>query len=448
MPTSFSRRQILANTAAASVMTLMLPHSLRGAESPNSRINLAAIGCGSRASYGPVLNEAAKEKDVRIIATVDPFIDRAQNFAKTINEGYGGQVCTAYQDFREVIDRKDIDGVIVCTPDHWHVPIAIAAARAGKDMYIEKPLGLALNWAKKLREECNGKELVFQYGTQQRSMSSARLAVDIVRSGYIGEITHADVWAPGLSENDRTMESIGNAIPQGLNFDLHQGPSKKRPYSPELVSTAGSWYCYDHAIGFIAGWGAHPLDILQWGLNADNTGPVEMSGKGFLPPDGVLYDTVRTWDLNFKYANGIKVHFMDEGNAKAEVMKYHRNFNVNGTTFHGSEGWVSYSRGACYLFKNGKFEKAEKITLDKNYGRIAPTNQGHVRNFVDCMRSRQPTLNPLESAIRSDTISHLGNIVIRSGKSLKWDPLNETIVGGTNQQLAMMDREMRAPYTI
>lgn len=447
MQNSFSRRKFLKGTLASATLPLILPRSLRAqAASPEKVIKLAAIGCGGR---GNVIGGAyfGKMEGVHVVAAADTFLSKAEDYAAKLNAGYGSDVCKPYQDFREVLKRDDIDGVVVATPDHWHVPVAIAAARAGKDMYVEKPLGLALNWAKKLREECEGKDIVFQYGTQQRSEKTARMAVDIARSGYIGEITNVDVWSPNLAESDRTMETLGQPVPKDLNLDLYQGPSELRPYSPEVFSMEGSWHCYDHAIGFIAGWGAHPLDILQWGLDTDHTGPVEMSGTGTLPPEGVAYDTVRTWDLNFSYANGIKVRFASADIIKEDVMKYHRAFKGNGTTFHGTEGWVSYSRGGCYLFKNGTFENSQKVILDPSYTRVYES-ASQSQNFIDCMRSRKPTISPLEAAIRSDTISHLGDIVIRSGKSLKWDPDKEMIVGGTAEQVAMMDRKMREPYAI
>ena len=447
MQNSFTRRKFLKGTIASATLPLVFPRSLRAETATLEKtIKLAAIGCGGRSN---VIGHAyfAKIEGVQVVAAADPFLSKAEDYAKKINTTYGQDVCRAYQDFRDVLKRDDIDGVVVATPDHWHVPVAHAAALAGKDMYVEKPLSLALNWAKKLRTECQGKDLVFQYGTQQRSEKSARLAVDVVRSGYIGKITKVDVWSPHLDESDRTMETLGKPVPEDLNLDLYQGPSKVRPYSPEIYSMKGSWHCYDHALGFIAGWGAHPLDILQWGLDTDHTGPVEMSGTGTLPPDGVAYDTVRTWDLNFRYASGIPVRFASANLIKEDVMKYHRAFNGDGTTFHGTDGWVSYSRGACYLFKNGQFENAQKITLDPSYTRVYESTH-HYQNFIDCMRSRKPTVNPLESAIRSDTISLLGDIVIRSGKALKWDPEQEMIIDGTADQLAMMDREMREPYAI
>ena len=315
-----------------------------------------------------------------------------------------------------MLANKDIDGVVVATPDHWHVPVAIAAARAGKDMYVEKPLTVSLEWAKVLRKELAKNKCIFQYGTQQRSGKDARTAMELVWNGHIGEVQRVEVSSPHLAAKQRTP--VGNdPVPEGFNYDLWLGPAPEKPYCKARCVTSGSWHCYDYALGFIAGWGAHPLDILQWGLQADDTCPVEYSGTGFVPEDD-LYNTLRTWDIRFRYASGMPVRFMDAATAKPIIEKYHPRLRGNDTIFHGSEGWVCYSRGVCYLFKGGNYVNASTIDLGGSKQKAYVSNSQH-GNFVDCMKSRKPTINPIESAIRSDTISHLSNIAVRTGRPIR-----------------------------
>ena len=299
-----------------------------------------------------------------------------------------------------ILSNWNTYGIVVATPDHWHVPIAIEAARHGKDMYVEKPLGVSLKDQFRLRELMQGKDIVFQYGTQQRSGLFARNAVELVRNGYIGEVTGVDVWSPCLGQDN---------------------------------------------IGFIAGWGAHPLDICQWGLGMDGSGPVHYEGAGVLPHPDALHNTTRHWDLHCRYPNGVKMRFMDTGTADKVVKSYSQYMQGNGTVFKGSEGWVQYSRGAVYLFMNGDYVNASRFPFRDTDERVYVSND-HMGNFIDCMRSRKPTINPLESAIRSDTISHLSDIVVRTGKAVDWDPGTETIRNGGAEQLALLDRPKRAPY--
>ncbi len=439
-----TRRKFIGISASAMAVPYVLSSSLFGKKAPSNRINLAVIGCGSRSEILLDYNFSTFE-DVRIVAAVDAYKHKRESTVKKLNKIYGKNVCKPYEDFREAIARKDIDGVIIATPDHWHVPIAIAAAQAGKDMYVEKPLSVAMKWSWLLRDIFKKSNLIFQYGTQQRSMKSARQAVNLVRSGYVGEIKRVDVWCPHLEEEQRgSTKEI--PVPDGLNYDLYTGPSEKKPYTSDRCIELGSWHCYEHALGFIAGWGVHPLDICQWGLDTEDTSPVYYEGTGVMPPKGSLWNTARRWDIQCKYANDISMRFMDKKTAEPVVMKYHRIFREDGTTFHGSEGWVSFSRGACYMSKNGKWvSNALKIEFKEN-DKLVYESMNQTRNFVDCMKSRKKTINPLEPAIRVDTISHLSDIVIRTGKPVKWNPEKEEIVAATPEQTKYLNRKIRVPY--
>ena len=415
---------------------------LFGAEAPSKLVNIAVIGCGERSAQVVLQNQPYT--GVRFVAAVDPFKDRREKFARELNKKYNTDVCKPYRDFREIIHRPDIDGVAVFTPDHWHVPVAFAAASHKKDMYVEKPLGVAMTWAWKLREEIKKSGVVFQYGTQQRSSRVFRQACDLVRNGYIGKIKSVDVWCSSLGA--QTHQPLREEpVPADFDYDLWTGPSPLRPYQPERVSHMGAWHCHDSAIGFIAGWGAHPLDICQWGLDMDHGGPVAYEGTGVFPQaKDELYDTTRLWDIHATYENGVTMHFMDVATATPFVKAYHYVVHDHGTVFHGEEGWIGVDRSAMYSHNNNALRNA---TL-KNSDKRLPVSDSHFGNYLECIRSRQQTISPFEAAIRSDTISHLSEIVIRSGAPLKWDVKTEKIIGASVAQNALLDRPMRDAYKI
>lgn len=441
-----NRRQFLKRSAlgaGALAVPAILPGGLLGQDSPSNRVTLALIGCGGRMRRLG-LGGFAKLNGARIVAAADPFRDRREAFAGTLNAQYGGKFCTAVEDYREVLERDDIDGVVVATPDHWHGPVAIAAARAGKDMYVEKPLTISLDLAKLLRTELAKHACVFQYGTQQRSGQAARTAMELVWNGHVGEIQRVEVASPHLAADKRTV-ARQEPVPEGFHYDLWLGPAPRKPYFRQRCTNFGAWHCHDYALGFVAGWGAHPLDILQWGLRSDATCPVEYEGSGFVPEDDFA-NTVRTWNVRFRYGNGLPGRFMDSTTARGVIGEYHPRMRGNDTVFHGTDGWVAYARGVCYLFKDGRYVNPDTIDLsgaaEKAY--VSASQHG---NFVDCMKSRKATINPIESAIRSDTISHLTNIAVRTGRRVTFDPVEEEIVGDDGAN-AMLRRPMREGYGI
>ncbi|HEX5789949.1 MAG TPA: hypothetical protein VFY13_02300, partial [Luteolibacter sp.] len=301
----------------------------------------------------------------------------------------------------------------------------------------------------KLREETKGKDVIFQYGTQQRSMRQFQQAVDLVRNGYIGKITRVDVWCSGM---DGQMNAKGlskplgstepTPVPECLDYDLWLGPSPMAPHTADRTTNYVLWHNYDYALGFIAGWGAHPLDAAQWGLDSDHTSPVRYEGKGEMAPAGGLFNTTRYWDVQCAYANGVPMRFMDEKTAMPVIAAYHCAKRDHGTVFHGEEGWVGVDRMALYSHEANKLRKIEFKSEDKR----VTASTGQQRNFIDSVKSRQPAINPLESAIRSDTISHLSDIAIRTGRAVEWDPQKEALIKGTPEQQALLHRTPREEW--
>ncbi len=452
--TRISRRIFLKSAAALAAAPAIVPASVFGRTAPSNRVNLAAIGLGSRGSGNVWQDFVATQDDMRLVAACDCFASRRTEFAAKVNEFYGGKVCQPMADWREVLARKDVDGVIISTPDHWHVPIACHAARAKKDMYVEKPLGVSMNWAWTLRRIAAANNVVFQYGTQQRSSAEFTRAVELVRNGYIGKIAHVDAWcsdmrSPGwyaevFAEHFKDTEPA--PVPDGLDYDMWIGPAPMKPYTRTRCTEWGSYHIYDYALGFIAGWGAHPLDIAQWGLDMDHTSPIYYEARRGEIPEGGLFDTVENWDVRCRYANGVTLRFMSDRVAKdvpglMDDPKT-RPFTDHGTTFRGEGGWISVSRGALYA--SPKSLQTTHIREDEKPV-IRSTSQG--RNFVECMRSRRPTVNPLESAIRSDTISHLSDLAIRLGRTIRWDPERELIVPDA-ESTDRLGRRLREPWKL
>lgn len=362
------------------------------------------------------------------VAVCDPIKARREAAVKAAEGYYATQSdkstykgCRAFGDFRELLERPDVDAVVVATPDHWHVPIAIAAVRAGKDVYVEKPLGICMEQDKAMREAVKRYGAVFQYGTQQRSFNQhCGFACELVQNGYLGELKAIHVVAPN-------GETGGNPspqpVPEGLDYDLWLGPAPEAPYTHDRVFGTGRWHIYDYAIGFIAGWGAHPLDVAHWGYPHI---PVEIEGKGRIPTEG-LFNTIVDWDLKGRYASGIEFTMRTGGDK---------------TTFVGTKGWVAASRGGI---------EAEPASLLK--AKIKPDEihllreKHHYADFASCVLNRRTPVSSIESAVQSDFISHLGDIAVRTGRKIRWDEKKETIVGDEMASRMMM-RAMRSPWRL
>lgn len=447
------RREFLKGAAVGAVgLPTFVPSSVFGASAPGNKVNIAAIGVGGRGG-GNIWNSFVNNNpDARVVAVCDCFRSRREGLTGRINDKYGDKVCDAVADFREVLSREDVDAVVVSTQDHWHVPIAYYAAKAGKDMYVEKPLGVAMAWAWKLREIVVKNGVIFQYGTQQRSGAGFRRAVNLVRNGYIGRIKHIDAWASGMRAPGWYVTEFENHyrntepadVPQGLDYNMWIGPAPMKPYTKSRCTQWGTYHIYDYALGFIAGWGAHPLDIAQWGLDKDDTSPVKYEGRGEMPPEG-LFDTIDYWDVHCEYADGVTMRFMCTRAAEKVVGKLDPRklpFQDHGTRFVGEDGWINVSRNGVYASS----KELQRMDISERDEPVYKSDS-QARNFVECVKSRKPTINPLESAIRSDTISHLSDISIRTGRTIEWDPKQERIVGDA-EAARMLDRQMRQPWKL
>jgi hypothetical protein len=413
-----------------------------GAVAPSERVAIGVIGCGSRSGAAIEYKQYAKSE---IVAVCDPIRDRRLQKAKA----WGVNDHHHYNDFRDLLAREDIDAVHIATGDHWHVPISLAAARAGKDVYCEKPLGLSIEQDLAAREIVDKHKRVFQYGTQQRSQSHMRMGLELVLNGHIGELQEIYVWAPHGASGGSGTPVI--PVPEGYDLDLWTGPAEPAPFSHDRNLGQGQrkaiYHVYDYAIGFIAGWGAHPVDILQWWADESGRGiPVTYKGTGTIPTEG-LFNTLTHWDVECTYADGLKMYFMDDETAKKPERKVPNMDQIgksfgNCTMFMGSKGWIALSRGGW------KFSSDELRRMAKDPGpkRLA-VSRGHQRNFVDAILVREQPVSDLHSAVQSDIICQMGDICIRTGETVGWDPVKETVVGSADA-VAMMHRNMRKPWSL
>lgn len=442
--TKISRRSFLKSSAVAGAAlgfpTIIGSRVLgrNGAIAPSERVNIGLISCGNRS--GVTIDYFNSEK-AQVVAVCDPVKER--RLARKVQLGN----CDDYNDFRELLAREDVDAVHISTADHWHVPISLAAARAGKDMYTEKPLGISIEQDLAARVIGDKYKRVFQYGTQNRSMIHVRMGIELVLNGHIGEVKELYVWCPPGESGGSSTPIL--PVPEGFDYDMWLGPAPVKPFCADRClnqsGRIGIFHIYDYAIGFIAGWGAHPLDQLQWW--ADHAGlniPVQYEGTGKIPQEG-LFDTITNWDMTCTYSNGLKLRFLDNLTArKATKVPYidqMPNF-YHGTLFVGSEGWITVTRSGWKVYPESLYREGKKP------GKIRLTQSLNQRdNFIESILNKQKPISDLNSAVLSDLISHLSDICIRTGRKITWDPEKETIVGDS-EAASMMSRAMRKPWTL
>lgn len=422
MKNQLTRREVLKVAGVGAFTTQLFTGRLRGA---NDRIAVGFIGTGGRAGDGLIV-DFLKHGDAQCAAVCDCFADRREQRANQIEQAYAAKTTAgAYSgvariaDFRELLDRKDIDAVVVATPDHWHVPVLTAAIRAGKDVYVEKPLSPSLQWDFHARDVVKKSGRVFQYGTQQRGALHVRAGCELVRSGAIGELKALKVVSPSGQPGGKLEQKT---VPADFNYELWQGPAPERPYCDDRCLTPGHWHITDYSVGFLGGWGAHPLDVLDWGLPRPMV-PVEYEGTGLIPKDG-LFNTVMDWKVRCTYANGLVLDFTAGGE--------------DATEFIGTEGWIRIRR-------RGIESEPASLTAGFAVSKFEQMGRNHTRNFLDSIRCHATPESPIDCAIRTDLISHLSNIAVRTGRTIKWDPLKETIIGDADA-VKMMSRPMRKPW--
>jgi predicted dehydrogenase len=396
----------------------------------NDRPGIALVGCGGM-GRGDATN-ASRFGDIIAVCDVDD--GHAEQAAKQFSKN--GKVPAKYNDFRKVMERDDVQVVITGTPDHWHTLVNLAATKAGKDVYGEKPLTLTIDEGKRLVQAVRARKTVLQTGTQQRSDERFRLACELVRNGRIGKLKDVIVWLPaGLREGPFKP----TPVPAGLNWDYWLGQAPKVDYMPQRCHLFFR-YWYDYSGGTMTDWGAHHNDIALWAIGLP--GPIQVEGKPLAEPIPGGYTAFSEYEVTFTYANGVTHHVRTTKADNIFGGVENPEGQRNGVRFEGSDGWIWVNRGSLKasdpaLLKTPLPEDAQRLY----------SSSDHMGNFFECVRSRKLPICEVEVGHRSASISHLGAIALRTGQPLQWDPLAEKFVGELAQVgNAYVSREMRKPY--
>jgi predicted dehydrogenase len=418
-----NRRQFLVDSAAASAVVVgvpaIVPSSVFGAFAPSERITLASIGVGGMGT-GDMKGFMGK-KECEVVAICD--VDRAHREAA--NKDAKLPASALYNDFREVIARDDVDAVCVATPDHWHTIPSIAAIKAGKDVYCEKPLTLTIAEGRALANAAKRYGRILQTGSQQRSDTKFRQACELVRNGHIGKLKTVEVDIPG-NNRDNPVDWKPEPVPDGFDYDFWLGQAPMRPYHTMRCHYTFR-FILEYSGGQMTNWGAHYLDIGQWGIGADDSGPVKIVGKGEFPKGGLFTTAVKA-DITYTYADGVEMILKQGGGGN--------------TKFVGADGWVSVTRGRI------ETEPASLVThvTGPNEIQLYRSND-HKQDFLDCIKTRNQPICNSEVGHRSASICHLGNIAMLLDRPLQWDPQMEQFVDD-DEANSMVSRVMRAPWRL
>jgi len=455
-----NRRKFLKKAAGAAMGAVGFPFFVSpralgkfGSISPSNRITMGCIGTGAQGTF--VMKAFLEKAGAQVVAVCDVnkesggYLGSAwggwgagvggREPARRIVEGkYAERIrsgnykgCASYNDFREVLARDDIDTVLIGTPDHWHAIIGIAAAKAGKDVYCEKPLAYTVSEGRAVCDAVKKYGTVWQTGSQQRSSRNFRFACELVRNGRVGKVRTVKIGILGsnsVNNTDNPDLIKPAAVPDGLDYDLWLGPAPARDYSPGRVLWNWRWIS-DYSGGQITDWAGHHCDIAQWAMGTERSGPVEIEGTGVYPKDG-LFDVAENFRFVSKYAEGFEL--IVEGSDTP----------TGGIRFEGDKGWIYVSRKSLEAAPGDILRSA----IGPNKIRLYESND-HKQNFLDCVRTRRQPIAPAEVAQRSITVGQLGVIAIKLGRKLKWDPVNERFIND-EQANRFLSRPMRGPWRI
>ena len=455
-----SRRHFLATAGAALVLPMIVPGCAvgrAGRSRPSNRINLGVVGWGMQ---GPGNTKSfLAEDDCQVVAACDLDTKHLQSAVDTINSHYQNKDCAAYHDYRELMAREDIDAVMLAVPDHWHALVATEAARNKKDVYGEKPLAHTIAEQQAIVHAAKKNNIIWQTGSWQRSQPTFHKAAEIVRNGLIGKLLRVEVGLPAgyhdfagtepallkklasLPEkiSDPALVLPGTAAwdlavtppPSELDFETWIGPAKMEPYIQARVHMNWRWN-YNTGGGQLLDWIGHHCDIAHWGMDCDRSGPSEIEARGDFPAPNALWNTCTKYRIELKYPNDVT---MTIAGGHADIR--------SGTKWIGSDGWVWVDRGG---FEGSNPEWKKHKNLPEEFRKVKLyESPGHWRNFLDCVKSRRPTIAPVETAHHSALPGHLGLIAMRVGRKIKWSVAHEKI-HNDNAATQLMSRDYRAPW--
>ncbi|MGC8990264.1 MAG: Gfo/Idh/MocA family protein [Verrucomicrobiia bacterium] len=457
-----SRRRFLSGTAIAITAPTIVPISALGGEgrpAPSERIVMGVVGWGMQGpgNTGAFMNQ----RDCQVVAACDIDKRHLESAVNAVNGKYGNKDCKPYHDYRELMARSDIDAVMLAVPDTWHALIAVEAAKNGKDIYGEKPLARTIAEQQAIVRAVQQHKRIWQTGSWQRSQENFHKAVEIVLNGLIGKVTRVEVGLPAghhdfagtskelldklaqlpdkpkdLSKVTRGSPGWNIAVtepPPELDYNMWIGPSEMEPYIKARVHMNWRWN-YNIGGGQLLDWIGHHCDIAHWGLGSDEIGPLEVEGQGEFPPKDAIWNTCTRYRITCKYPNDITLI----------IAGGHRDIR-SGTKWIGTDGWVWVDRGG---FDCSKEELKDISRLPEDLRKVkAYHSRDHMRNFLDCVKSRKPTITPVEAAHHSAIPGHLGLISMLVGRKIKWDANTETIVGD-EEAAKLLTRQYRPPWKL
>lgn len=455
-----TRRKFIKNTLGAagavafSNFPTIVPSSVFGKNAPSNKINIGQIGCGRIASTHD-LPETFKYDVARIMAIADLDRERQKKGKQMIEGWYAKKTgkenyidVQLYDDYHALLDNKDIDAVIISTPDHWHAQPAIEAALAGKHIYLQKPTSLTIEEGRTMSDVVRKSGVTFQLGSQQRSVNpwpQFKKACELVRNGRIGKLHTVRVGLPGDPSGGIATEM---PIPQNLNYDMWLGSTPyvyytlDRVHSQTDVNSRPGWLrCEQFGAGMITGWGVHHIDIAHWGMDTESTGPIEVEATAEFPKTG-LWNVHGDFEVKAKYANGVEMFING---------KY-----PNGVRFEGSNGWIFVSRGNVSVTSSDPAaatnQKAFQASDPKILTSVIGPNEIHLYdspeqhgNWLDCIQNKKPTISPAEVAHRSCSACLVAHAAMKTQKKLYWDPKNEVFKNNAEAN-KLLSRPQRFPY--
>jgi len=401
-----------------------IPARLLGADAPSKKITVGFIGTGD---HGTTWNLDAylKLPDARVLAVCDVDGFRMRKAKALVDAAYDTEDCATTKDFREILDRKDIDTVMISTPDHWHTLISIMAARAGKDVQCEKPT-LTIDEGKILIETIRKQRRVFQTSTEDRSLPMYHRMAELVRNGRIGKLQRIEVILP--KEPTFAGDSSPQPVPPDLDWEMWLGPAPEAPYTKLRAHYNFRWIS-DYSGGIMTDWGTHLFDTAQWANDTERSGPVQVHGVGNFW-EGGLFNTVRDYDVTFTYENGV-VMTCKPGTPSIK--------------FIGADGWVG-NRGW-----RGKVEASSNDILNSvitpNEIHLYTNPKGEHDDFLKCVKSRKDPYFPVDVGHRVSSLCHLANISLKLGRKLNWDPKQERFQNDDSAN-ALLSRPMRSPWKL
>ena len=418
------RRHFLKFASLSTAPFYISKNSLLGKNAPSNKITIGMIGTGNHGIHRN-LNMFLRQEDAKIIAVCDVFKSRMLKAQSITNDYYKTNDCSIHSDFREILERKDIDAVMISTPDHWHALMSSMAIRRGKDVICEKPT-LTVAEGRYISDLVKKTGKVFQTSTEDRSLFIYHRLAEVVRNGRIGKLKEIKVTLPAGKRFPN--EKPANA-PKDLDYDMWLGPAPEAPYTISRTKQQHWRHVWDYSGGKFSDWGMHQLDTAQWANDTERTGPISISGKGTIN-EGSMYNTFVDYEIDYAYENGVKL------NVKSGGTSIH---------FYGSEGWCGSKSWDSGLEANKKSIVKDPIPMDGLH--LYTCKGGEHRNFLDCVKSRNEPYFPAEIGHRCATLCHLGNISMRLNQKLQWNPKNEKI-GNSKEASSMLSRKMKKPWDL